>query len=166
MLRNADAAMYRAKDRGRNRWETFDAQMQEQINHRIGVETQLRQALSRGELIVYYQPVVRLDVAAIVGAEALLRWQHPTRGLLAPQHFLDVAEDSGLIVPIGEWVLSEAIRQLSAWRSGSSDLRWVSVNVSGRQLRDRGLGQTLTRLLAAVHRSTPARCGSNSPRAC
>ena len=112
---------------------------------------------TRGELAVYYQPVVRLDDAAIVGAEALLRWQHPTRGLLAPQHFLDVAEDSGLIIPIGEWVLSEAIRQLSALavRIIGPD-RWVSVNVSGRQLRDRGLGQTLTRLLAG----TTLRAGS------
>ena len=150
LLRNADAAMYRAKDRGRNRWETFDTAMQEQINQRLELETQLRQALARGELAVYYQPVVRLTDAAIVGAEALLRWQHPTRGLLTPAHFLDVAEDSGLIISIGEWVLSEAIQQLSRWQSGPADPMWVSVNVSGRQLRDRGLGQALTRLLATT----------------
>ena len=150
LLRNADTAMYRAKDRGRNHWEIFDTKMQEQINQRNDVETQLRQALARGELAVHYQPVVRLTDAAIIGAEALLRWQHPTRGLLTPQHFLDVAEDSGLIIPIGEWVLSEAIQQLAAWRSGSADLRWVSVNVSGRQLRDHGLGPALTGLLTAT----------------
>ena len=149
LLRNADAAMYRAKSQGRNRWEIFDAAMQDQADQRTEVQTQLRQALARGEFAVYHQPIVRLSDLTIVGTEALLRWQHPSRGLLTPGHFLDVAETSGLIVPVGDWVLSEVIQQLTGWRRSYSRELWASVNVSARQFRHRGFGAGLARLLQA-----------------
>ncbi|MGZ4617579.1 MAG: putative bifunctional diguanylate cyclase/phosphodiesterase [Frankiaceae bacterium] len=149
LLRNADAAMYRAKSQGRNCSEIFDAAMQDQADQRTEVQTQLRQALARGEFAVYFQPVVRLSDLTIVGTEALLRWQHPSLGLLTPGHFLDVAETSGLIVPVGDWVLSEVIHQLTGWRRSYSRELWASVNVSARQFRHRGFGAGLARLLQA-----------------
>jgi diguanylate cyclase (GGDEF)-like protein len=143
LLRDADTAMYRAKAAGRNRFMAFDPSMHESVRLRVEMELALRYALERDELLLHYQPVVSLQTGTVVGAEALLRWAHPRLGLVPPLDFIPVAEETGLIVEIGEWVVSEALRELARWRTlragqGLPDL-WVSVNVSGRQLRDASL---------------------------
>jgi diguanylate cyclase (GGDEF)-like protein len=143
LLRDADTAMYRAKGGGRDRWMAFDPAMHESVRHRVEMELALRYALERDELRLHYQPVVSMVTGEVVGAEALLRWAHPRLGLVSPLDFIPVAEETGLIVEIGEWVVSEALRQAALWRDlrsglGLPDL-WVAVNVSGRQLRDPSL---------------------------
>ena len=148
LLRNADAAMYRAKTRGRDGWEIFDAAMENLVRQRIELVEHLERALQRDEFEVFYQPVVRLSEGSIVGAEALLRWRHPT-GLWRPGEFLEAAEDSGLIVQIGEWVIGQALDQLEAWRSLVPGPLWVSVNISARQLGDKRLPDILADRLAA-----------------
>ena len=136
LIRDADAAMYRAKDRGRARWELFDHAMRASAVDRLDIENALRRALERHELRIFYQPIVDLRRGTIDGVEALLRWEHPERGLLPPVEFITVAEETGLIVPIGSWVLDQACRQVQRWQSvavGDRPLR-LSVNLSGRQL--------------------------------
>jgi diguanylate cyclase (GGDEF)-like protein/PAS domain S-box-containing protein len=136
VLRDADAAMYQAKDRGRARAEMFDESLRHQAAKRLDVEMMLRHALERGEFRVVYQPVVSLPGDMPVSVEALLRWEHPERGTLSPTEFIPTAEETGLIVPIGAWVLEEALAQLSKWRrqlAGASSL-YVAVNLSPRQL--------------------------------
>ena len=135
LLRDADAAMYRAKARGRGRYEVFDEVMQARMLGRMRTENDLRAALRSDELGVFYQPIVELDGGRVAGVEALVRWQHPERGLLAPGDFISVAEDSGLIVPIGTWVLTEACRRAAALQGTCSDRQlFVSVNVSPTQI--------------------------------
>jgi diguanylate cyclase (GGDEF)-like protein len=136
LVRDADAAMYRAKQRGKSRWEVFDESMRAQARARHEIEDALHRALERKEFRVFYQPVVTLDGRGIVGVEALLRWQHPERGLLAPADFIPHAEETGLIVPIGEWLVGEACRQVVEWdrSTGSGDPLRMSVNLSARQL--------------------------------
>src|SRR6202163_3485397 len=119
MLRDADTAMYRAKSLGKSRYEVFDADMRANLVARLQVETDLRHALEPGEFRNFYQPIVALDSGRIVGFEALLRWQHPTRGLLSPDEFIFVAEETGLIRELGWWNLREACRQLSEWKAHS-----------------------------------------------
>ncbi len=143
LLRDADTAMYRAKEGGRNRAMVFDPSMHDSVRQRVETELALRYALDRGELLLHYQPIVSIQTGEVVGAEALLRWAHPSLGLVSPLEFIPIAEETGLIVEIGEWVVSEALRQASRWRelragTGQQDL-WVSVNVSARQLRDASL---------------------------
>jgi diguanylate cyclase (GGDEF)-like protein/PAS domain S-box-containing protein len=134
LLRDADVALRRAKGRGRGHAEVFDAALAAEVRARLELAAQLRGALQRGELRVVYQPLMSIDGgAAPIGCEALLRWDHPVRGELLPGAFLRIAEDDGLIVPIGAWVLEESCRQLAIWRAQGRDL-WVSVNVSARQL--------------------------------
>ena len=115
VLRDADAAMYRAKALGKGRIELFDDRMRELIVERIAIESSLRRALERGQLRVHYQPVVALEDERVVAVEALVRWEHPRRGLLAPASFLEAADSSGLIVPIGEWVTAQACREAASW---------------------------------------------------
>jgi len=149
LLRDADAAMYRAKERGRGRVELFDQELRAEVLHRLEVEHELRLAGDRDELRVHYQPKVRLDTERIIGVEALVRWQHPTRGLLAPGAFIPVAEDTGLIVPVGRWVLREACRQAAAWRAAGADPELtVSVNLSRRQLAEPDLVADVAAALA------------------
>jgi diguanylate cyclase (GGDEF)-like protein/PAS domain S-box-containing protein len=148
LLRNADAAMYRAKQRGGNRWEVFDPQMVTHARIRATLIEELGAAVDAGQFETVFQPVVDLQTGRTVGAEALLRWRHPTRGLLYPADFLDVAESSGLIVPIGNWVLGNALDRLAEWHATIDPNLWVSVNVSGRQLGDRGVSEALTSRLA------------------
>ena len=136
LLRDADVAMYRAKERGRGRYELFDAAMRQRSVERMQTENELRQALTRGELELHYQPIVSLEGRTVVGAEALIRWHHPERGLLAPGAFIPVAEESSLILALGEWVLVEASRQLSAWEEALPDEFMLTVNVSARQFSD------------------------------
>ncbi len=144
VLRDADAAMYRAKGGGKGRFELFDAQMRASLVARLQTEADLRRALEDEELRLHYQPVIDVSDGSFVGAEALVRWQHPERGLLAPAEFIAVAEDSGLIAPLGAWVLEEACRQALGWGGG----RFVSVNLSPRQLSHSDVPALLQRALA------------------
>ncbi|HZW11501.1 MAG TPA: EAL domain-containing protein [Phycisphaerales bacterium] len=141
VLRDADAAMYRRKTAGRRGVALFDATMRDQAVARNRLEQELRGALDRAELTLHYQPIVCLDTRRPVGFEALLRWNHPTRGVLAPAQFIPIAEESGLIVPIGRWVLGEACRQARLWRSWTvePDPLYVSVNLARRHVEDRCL---------------------------
>jgi diguanylate cyclase (GGDEF)-like protein/PAS domain S-box-containing protein len=134
LLRDADAAMYRAKERGRGRYELFDEPMREQVMRRLRTENELRRAVDGGELRVHYQPIVELPGARPVGVEALVRWQHPERGLLAPGEFIGVAEESGLIWDVGLFVLRESTRQVAEWQRPLGMPLRLSVNVSGRQI--------------------------------
>jgi diguanylate cyclase (GGDEF)-like protein/PAS domain S-box-containing protein len=132
LLRDADAAMYEAKEAGRDRTELFDLGTRQRIVERLETETLLRDAERRGELFLHLQPQVALEAHEVVGVEALLRWRHPLLGELAPGGFLAVAEDSGLIVPIGRWVLDQACQLLAEW--SPAELPRVAINVSARQL--------------------------------
>jgi diguanylate cyclase (GGDEF)-like protein/PAS domain S-box-containing protein len=143
LLRNADAAMYKAKERGRARWEVFDESLVELATQRLELEPELRRALVRHEFALHYQPIVRLTDGVTVGAEALLRWHHPTRGTLLPNEFLGLAEDNGLIVPIGAWVVREACEQAMRWREDDDTPAWISVNLSARQIAEPGIGDTV-----------------------
>jgi diguanylate cyclase (GGDEF)-like protein len=130
LVRDADAAMYRAKQLGRGGYAVFDREMRELAGERVRVEHELRAALDAGQLRMLYQPIVSLDDGHIVELEALLRWQHPERGLLEPSDFLDVAIESRLIVPIGTWALREACREAAAWRASGVDANTPTVNVN------------------------------------
>jgi diguanylate cyclase (GGDEF)-like protein len=137
LLRDADIAMYRAKASGKGRYAIFDREMYAQTIRQSQIETDLRLALERQELLLYYQPIISLKTGTIQGFEALLRWQHPQRGLILPGEFIEIAEDTGLIVPIGEWVLRSACQQLHTWQqkfSQASSL-YISVNLSSRQIK-------------------------------
>jgi diguanylate cyclase (GGDEF)-like protein/PAS domain S-box-containing protein len=149
LLRDADAAMYGAKERGRSRYAIYDGAMRLRGAERLETETALRRAIERDELRVHYQPEVELETGRVVGVEALVRWAHPDRGLVPPGEFIPVAEDTGLIAPIGEWVLREACRQAHAWQGvyGDAPLR-MAVNLSGRQLAHEGLRDTVANALA------------------
>jgi diguanylate cyclase (GGDEF)-like protein/PAS domain S-box-containing protein len=136
LMKNADVAMYYAKEKGRNNYQFFSADMNARAQERLSVENYLRLALRRNELILHYQPRMRIADGELVAVEALIRWQHPRRGLLTPGKFIDVAEDSGLIVPIGEWVLQHACAQIREWqRTVKPGLR-LSVNLSVGQVVD------------------------------
>jgi diguanylate cyclase (GGDEF)-like protein/PAS domain S-box-containing protein len=151
LLQDAEGAMYRAKERGRGRYELFDPDLRGREMRRLRIEQELRRALDEGELRLFYQPIVVLEDGARCGAEALLRWEHPERGLLAPGEFMSVAEESGLIVPIGRWVLEEAARQAAVWRAtpGMSNALPVHVNLAARQLEEADLAIQLGQVLSA-----------------
>lgn len=148
LLRNADVAMYSAKRQGKGRSVRFDPGMYANLLDRLEMENALRHAIERNELILHYQPIVTLKDGKLVGVEALVRWNHPRHGSLVPLHFIPLAEETGLIVPLGRWVLSESMRQLAEWkrafpRSGIS----VYVNMSGRELTETDAVGTIQRLL-------------------
>jgi EAL domain-containing protein (putative c-di-GMP-specific phosphodiesterase class I) len=151
LMRDADIAMYQAKSEGRGRCTFFDASMHERVRERVEIELALRQAMARGELHLAYQPIVELTTARLVGAEALIRWDHPVRGSVPPCVFIPIAEDNGLVTAIGSWVLREAVSQLAAWRAAGAvdEDFWMSVNVSPRQLRDISLPSTFADALTA-----------------
>jgi diguanylate cyclase (GGDEF)-like protein len=149
LLQNADAAMYHAKDSGRNNYQFSSPSLTTAALRRLRLDQDLRSAVSGDQLRLYYQPVVALGERAVVGAEALLRWQHPELGPLSPVEFVPAAEESGLIVPIGQWALRRACEQIRAWeQEGYPGLR-VSVNLSPRQLRDQWLVETVRDVLEA-----------------
>jgi diguanylate cyclase (GGDEF)-like protein len=136
ILRDADIAMYRAKENGKARYELFDHGMHARAVSRLQLESDLRQAIEQKEFCVYYQPIVSLQTGRLAGFEALVRWNHPRRGLVSPADFIPVAEETGLIVPIGEWVLNEACAQVRQWQIDSPSHRSLSlsVNLSARQV--------------------------------
>ena len=134
LMKNADVAMYYAKEKGRNNYQFFSSEMNTRAQERLSVENYLRLALRRNELVLHYQPRMSVKTGELVGVEALIRWQHPRRGLLTPDKFIDVAEDSGLIVPIGEWVLDTACAQAKAWQAKVKPGLRVSVNLSVGQV--------------------------------
>jgi diguanylate cyclase (GGDEF)-like protein len=145
LMRNADVAMYRAKAQGRNRYSFYTRQMSEHAEERLALEADLHHAAERGELRVLYQPKVAVADGGIRGAEALLRWQHPRLGLLSPDRFIDLAEETGAIVPIGRWVLNEACARAAAWGGSYT----IAVNLSARQFSDPGLLETVAQALRA-----------------
>ncbi|KAF0207902.1 MAG: bifunctional diguanylate cyclase/phosphodiesterase [Actinomycetota bacterium] len=136
IIRNADSAMHRAKQQGHGRYEIFDESLQHEAERYSRTEADLRRGLEQGEFALYYQPIVTIPGGDMTAVEALLRWNHPTDGLLAPGAFISVAEDSGLIVPMGDWVIHEACRQVRVWREAGLAELSVSVNVSARQFKD------------------------------
>jgi diguanylate cyclase (GGDEF)-like protein len=138
LIRDADAAMYRVKQSGRGGYGLFDEALREELMRRLRTETDLRRALDRRELRVHYQPIVSTDSRRTTSVEALVRWEHPERGLLGPCDFIPVAEETGLIADIGLWVLEVACRQVAAWQQQFATPLELSVNVSGRQLADPG----------------------------
>jgi diguanylate cyclase (GGDEF)-like protein/PAS domain S-box-containing protein len=149
LLRNADAAMYHAKQRGRDSHEFYDLSMNASALERLTLENELNRALDEEQFLLYFQPQVDGRTGRIIGAEALLRWRHPTRGLLAPEAFIPLTEEIGLIVPIGEWVLRAACAQARAWNEPGSKPVTMSVNLSGRQFRQSNLRATIERTAEA-----------------
>ncbi len=135
LMKAADTAMYQAKANGRNNYRFFTADMRRSSDERLAIEAGLRMAIERGELLLHYQPQLDLASGRIVGLEALLRWQHPERGMVPPLKFIPVAEDTGLIEPIGAWVIGEALAQIARWRSTIDPRLRVAVNLSAQQLR-------------------------------
>jgi diguanylate cyclase (GGDEF)-like protein/PAS domain S-box-containing protein len=150
VLRNADMAMYAAKRHGKGRAETYESRMYADIRERLDLEAALRDAIERRQLTLFYQPIVNLQGGGIYGMEALLRWDHPQFGRLLPQHFVPLAEETGLIVQLGSWVLGEACRQLQVWQTAHPEYRLaISVNISGRQLQGAGLADALRQTLTS-----------------
>ena len=157
LLRNADAAMYVAKKGGRGRYQIYDAQAHQNVLERLDLVAELKHALNLGEFELHYQPIVSLDDGRISGVEALIRWQHPTRGTLPPLSFIAVAEESGLIVEIGRWVLRKACLQIRLWLDHLGDIPLTfSVNISARQLQDPSLVDDVRTALSQA-RLDPAR---------
>ncbi|MGQ0521329.1 MAG: putative bifunctional diguanylate cyclase/phosphodiesterase [Actinomycetota bacterium] len=152
VLRDADVAMYRAKERGRDRIEVFDAAIRARLLERLEMEQALRRALQHGELRLHYQPIVRAADNELLGVEALVRWEHPDRGLVAPADFIPLAEESGLITRIGRWVLIEACSQLGRWQDADPQLAalTIGVNLSARQFTDPGI---VAIVAEALHRA-------------
>jgi diguanylate cyclase (GGDEF)-like protein/PAS domain S-box-containing protein len=148
LLKNADAAMYRAKEQGRNTYQFYSADMGIKAVEQLHLETGLRRALEREEFVVYYQPQVDVGSGQIVGLEALVRWQHPERGVIGPAHFVSLLEETGLIVPVGAWVLRTACAQMKAWHEAGSPALRLAVNLSGRQFADPRLAAMIERALA------------------
>jgi len=147
LIKNADAAMYCAKEAGRNTFRFFTDEMNAQATERLTLEHSLRSALDRRELFLLYQPQMDVTTGKIIGFEALLRWQHPELGLVPPDRFIRIAENSGLIVPIGEWALRTACQQARKWQENGLPLVPVAVNVSALQFRQEGFRELIQRVL-------------------
>ena len=133
LLKNADVAMYRAKEKGRNNFQFYTAEMNAQAEERLQLESDMRKALVKNEFVLHFQPQVNLETGRIIGCEALVRWQHPERGLIPPNIFIPVAEESGLIRQLGEWVLYTACMQQKKWHQSELYSIRMAVNISGRQ---------------------------------
>jgi len=148
ILRDADLAMYHAKGKGKARYEVFDKSMNAPAQERMDLELDLRNAVARGEFVLHYQPVVELPTGRITEVEALVRWKHPQRGLLFPADFVGLSEETGLIVPLGRWVLHEACRQTRQWQLAAPAMKLaISVNLSARQLQQPGLVEEIDAVL-------------------
>ena len=152
LLRKADTALYRAKAGGRTCYVIHEPAMDAPMRQRLEIETDLRRALERGELQLYYQPAVRLKTGRIDEVEALARWQHPRQGLVLPGEFIPVAEETGLILPLGRWVLEEACQQAAQWQKESPETPLVvAVDLSAREFQQRDLARD--RPCPEIHRS-------------
>jgi diguanylate cyclase (GGDEF)-like protein len=147
LVMNADTAMYRAKEQGRNTYQYFTREMNERALARVQMEASLRRALERGEFLMHYQPKMNLATGGISGFEALMRWQHPERGLVSPVEFIPVLEETALIIPAGEWALREVCRQVGAWKAAGLDVPPIAVNLSPRQFQHKNLDATVRRIL-------------------
>jgi predicted signal transduction protein with EAL and GGDEF domain len=150
LLGAADAAMYRAKQAGRNAFQFFTAEINQRTRARAQLGIELRRALERDEYTLAYQPKIDLATGKTIGAEALLRWHHPERGTVAPVEFIPVLEESGLIVPVGEWVLTRACRDLKAWQAAGQPVMPVAVNLSARQFRQQDLEARIRSIVDAA----------------
>jgi diguanylate cyclase (GGDEF)-like protein/PAS domain S-box-containing protein len=150
LLMNADAAMYKAKDAGRDNVQFYTAAMNTRIHEKLALQQEMRDGLARSEFVLHYQPQVDLRTGRVFAVEALVRWQHPTLGLLSPLKFIPLAEETGLIVPLGDWVLNEACRHNKAWQDAGLPHINISVNVSARQFREKSL---IDRVINAAHES-------------
>jgi EAL domain-containing protein (putative c-di-GMP-specific phosphodiesterase class I) len=147
LVMNADAAMYRAKEQGRNNYQYFTRDMNERTRQRVQMEAAMRRALERNEFRLFYQPKADLDTGEICGFEALLRWQHPEKGMVLPGEFIPVLEETGLIVPAGEWVIRTACAQIKAWQAAGLQVPPVSVNLSARQFEQADLQAAVRKIL-------------------
>jgi diguanylate cyclase (GGDEF)-like protein/PAS domain S-box-containing protein len=143
----ADAALFRAKQNGRNNFQFFTRQLHEQVSLKLLIENELRLALEQGQLLLHYQPQVDARTSKIIGAEALIRWQHPLKGMMSPAQFIPIAEETGLIIDVGDWVLKTAIRQLTAWQAAGLAIVPVAVNLSVVQFRQDALYDKIVQLL-------------------
>ena len=156
LLQNADSAMYEAKNRGRNNYQFYRLDLNSSATERQSLESGLRHAIQRHELELHYQPIVNLATDGVAGVEALLRWRHPALGCVLPAQFMSIAEESGMIVPIGQWVLREACRQAVAWQNEGSPLLRLAVNISAVELRSKdfvsGIATILSQTGFAPHR--------------
>jgi len=148
LIKNADVAMYRAKEQGRNNCQLFTPEMNTRAFERLSLENDMHRALERDEFVLHYQPKVNVEHGQITCMEALVRWQHPTMGLVPPARFIPLAEETGLIVPLGEWVLRTACLQNRAWQDAGYPTMQVAVNLSPRQLQQGNLAETVARVLA------------------
>jgi len=149
-MKQAEIAMYKSKEAGRNAWRFFDPRMESSVKERAALESDLRLALAHHQFLLYYQPQVR-GTHELTGVEALIRWQHPQRGMVSPVEFISLAEDSGLILPIGQWVLEEACAQLARWANRPEFCQLtIAVNVSARQFRQAGF---VEEVLAALEKT-------------
>jgi len=148
LLRNADIAMYRSKQSGKNRCQFFGGDMQQDAQRRLQLQMELRGALRRQEFSLCYQPILDVERGRMVGAEALIRWHHAVLGEVSPREFIPVAEEYGLIHPIGEWVVGEALRQLRCWQQAGRDPLWMAINIASAQLREEAFAQLLGGALA------------------
>ena len=156
LIKHADVAMYRAKDEGRNSFQLFEPAMNARSLEHLALETALHRALPRNELLLHFQPLVNAADGSLVAAEALLRWQHPDLDLVSPADFIPLAEDTGLIVPIGEWVLRSACERHRAWREAGGAALRMMVNISARQFRDEGFVAMVGSVLAET--AMPPEC--------
>ncbi|MEW5757205.1 MAG: EAL domain-containing protein [Pseudomonadota bacterium] len=150
LLKNADAAMYQAKAAGKNNFQFYSAEMNELSKIKLSLEADLRKAIERRELCLHYQPQVEAATGRIIGVEALVRWQHPARGMVSPAHFVPLAEETGLILPIGQWVLEEACRQNKAWQDAGYPPVQMAVNIANAQFQKPDLVQDVQKVLAAT----------------
>jgi diguanylate cyclase (GGDEF)-like protein len=156
LMKNADTAMYHAKERGKNNFQFYQADMNTSALQRLELESDLRHALEQDEFILYYQPQFSGDGKRLTGAEALLRWQHPQRGLVPPNDFIPVLEELGLVVQVGDWVLRESCRQLAQWRAAQIRVPKISVNLSARQFAEGNLHQRIAQIIEQS--AIPAAC--------
>ena len=150
LLRDADTALYRAKELGKARYEIFNQQMYLDAMRRLELENELREAIANQELVLHYQPIVSLNNLELTGFEALVRWQHPTQGIISPGEFISLAEETGLIIPLGKWVMYQACKQLKTWRDRlpSAKSLTMSINVAGEQLHDPDFLKIIDRIIA------------------
>ena len=167
LIKNADTAMYQAKEKGRQSYQFFKPAMNVRAVERQSIEEGLRRALERRELVLHYQPKIELSSRRITGAEALIRWNHPTRGLVPPAQFISVAEECGLIRPIGAWVLREACKQARAWTEAGLPALTMAVNVSAMEFREDTFLDNIFAILGDTGLDPqPARTGTHRKRAC